>query len=152
MFTRRGLAGVAAVLVLLQARTALPGQSLVRPLSAGPAPGAVVGRSVLLPRTTSITKLDDLVRAGSGNVSPTAYARFKTFPAYWRAAESSWAGKAFEALVAFDENERMSVLGRTERVLVTSVEGAPWDPADLWLVSGDRIVGKSQAKLGWRAA
>src|SRR4051794_751093 len=100
----------AGVLALLTDRSTLTGQSLVRPPSAAPAPGISVGRSVLRPRTTPITRLDDLARAATGNVSPAAYARFKTFTAYWRAAEPSWTGKAFEALLAFEENERLRLL------------------------------------------
>jgi hypothetical protein len=141
-------------LALLQVRAAAFGQrSLVLPPGVVRPSQFVVGRSILRPRTTTFGSVNDLVRITAGDVSRSAYAKFGAFARYWQASRSSRAGKAFEALIAFQENERLRLLGRGERILVTEVEGAAQDAADLLHVSSaGQIAGRSQAKLGWRAA
>jgi hypothetical protein len=115
--------------------------------------GFVIGQTLVGPKTLT-SSLAELVDLTAGKASLDAYRRYGgDFSKYWQAIEKQRAGKTFEALWAYKENERLDKLGRQERWVVTAAEGAPHSAADLVLIDGERrVFGQSQFKLGWKAA
>jgi len=108
------------------------------------------------PETPTVTSLDELIQRTAGQPSPGKVARYAgDLDAYWQASESAFSGKAFEAMVAHQENLRLEAAGRSERMCVSAVEGelGPGHPADLVLIDDmGRVIERYQCKLGGKAA
>ena len=108
------------------------------------------------PETPKITSLDELIQRTTGQPSAGKVAKYAgDLDAYWQASESAFSGKAFEAMIAHQENLRLAAAGRSERMCVSAVESelGPAHPADLVLIDDTgRVIQRYQCKLGGKAA
>lgn len=150
---------LAVIIVWLIVSGQTRGDSIVRPVATtpvrAPADPFSIGRSLIRPETLTVPTLEELVDRAAGSVSRRAFERFGgDFEAYWKVAQKQRTGKAYEALLAYRENQHNSALGRQGRSLVTAVEkGGSHHPADILDLGEDgRITARRQSKLGWRSA
>lgn len=104
--------------------------------------------------TLRLRQLSELLPAVTGRPSLAKYIKYGgNFRRYWRAGESAFVGKGFEAIVALRENSRRAATGQTNRLLVTAAEGFGSDAADIVDMADDgRVLHRFQAKLGAGAA
>ncbi len=107
---------------------------------------AIHNSQTLEPRTALAS-----FRRATGNVSARAVHSYPKFSDYWAQSRTSRSGKAFEWLEAERANRRLTRMGKEERILVTAIEGAPTDPADLVKIGkSGRVVERFQLKQGYK--
>jgi hypothetical protein len=117
-------------------------------------PAFEIGSLVRSPRTLKIDDLGTLFRETTGGVSERAILTYKGyFDEYWKASYSGRSGKAFEAFEVYRANRRLLRSGKSERLLITAMEGAPHHAADIVLIDeAGRVTKQFQLKAGATAA
>lgn len=118
------------------------------------APSFQIGSFVRNPRTLEIRDLTTLFHKATGGVrQKSTLKHIGDFESYWKASFTGRSGKAFEAYEVYRANRKLARLGRSERFVITAVEGSPHHAADVVLIDGTgKITKQFQHKLGVRAA
>ncbi|NLX14719.1 MAG: hypothetical protein GXY44_13860 [Phycisphaerales bacterium] len=93
------------------------------------------GSFVRNPGTLAIPHLQTLFQKTTGDVQIKSIVKYGgDFEAYWKASQKIRVGKAFESYEVYQANRKLERLGKTERLVITAVEGMPHHPADVVMI------------------
>jgi hypothetical protein len=94
----------------------------------------------------------ELLKRTAGRVREGAVRKYQDFATYLDSNLSGRAGLVFEASEAYRANRLLKQAGSEARIIVTAVEGARDDAADLVLWVNNRVKQRFQLKAGGKAA